>query len=169
VTTVPVQTTSAPVSSAPVVPTATTTTSTTTSTTIEPETTSTSSTTSTTEVPESTPEETQEVEQEQKVEEIVTDLDNIEDLSNEEVTELIESIAELELTDEQAQAIAEVLSSAPPEVKEEFEEEVNVFSGQFDNYIPNNSVVSVGTRRTLIATTASVAMVAAAPTPRRKQ
>jgi hypothetical protein len=166
VTTVPVQTTSAPVSSAPVVPTATTTTSTTTSTTIEPETTSTSSTTSTTEVPESTPEETQEVEQEQKVEEIVTDLDNIEDLSNEEVTELIESIAELELTDEQAEAIAEVLSSAPPEVKEEFEATVNVFSGQFDNYIPNNSVVSVGTRRSLIAAVGSVTAIAA--TPRRK-
>jgi hypothetical protein len=166
VTTVPVQTTSAPVSSAPVVPTATTTTSTTTSTTIEPETTSTSSTTSTTEVPESTPEETQEVEQEQKVEEIVTDLDNIEDLSNEEVTELIESIAELELTDEQAEAIAEVFSSAPPEVKEEFEATVNVFSGQFDNYIPNNSVVSVGTRRSLIAAVGSVTAIAA--TPRRK-
>lgn len=167
VTTVPVQSTNVPATSVPVTVQTTTPSSTIVSTTTDAPTTS-SSTTSTTEVPEPTPEETEETQQEETVKEIFTEINNIEELSEEQVTELIENIDSVELTDEQAEAIAEVLSSASPEIKAEFEATVNVFSGQFDNYIPNNSVVSVGTRRTLIATTASVAMVAAAPTPRRK-
>jgi len=83
------------------------------------------------------------------------------------VTNLIDGIATADLTDEEAEAVAIALSSAPEEVKALFEEEVNVFSGQFDSYIPIDSNVSVGARRTLIAATASVGMVAAA-TSRRK-
>ncbi len=167
-TTVPVQTTTAPATSAPAVVQTTTPSSTIVSTTTDAPTT-TSSTTSTTEVPESTPEEIEETQQEETIKEIFSEIDSIEDLSDEEVTQLIENIDSVELTDEQAEAIAEVLSSAPPEVKAQFEATVNVFSGQFANYVPNNSLVSVGTRRSLTATTASVAMVAAAPAPRRKQ
>ena len=166
-TTVPV-TTTVSVTTVTAATTSTSSTSTTTTTDVPATTTVAPSTTSTTEVPEPTAEEIEETQNEQAVKEILTEIEDIEELSDEEVTQLIENIDNTELTDEQAEAIAEVLSSAPPDVKAEFEATVNVFSGQFDNYVPNNSIVSVGTRRTLIATTASVAMVAAAPAPRRK-
>jgi len=80
--------------------------------------------------------------------------DNLEDLSSEEVSQLIENISESDLTDEQAEAIAEALSDAPIEVKEEFEDQINIFSGQFDVYVPIGSNINVGQRRVLIAATA---------------
>ncbi len=81
----------------------------------------------------------------------------------------MQEIADAELSDEEAALIAEVISQASPEIKREFEDTVDVFSGQFDTYVPLNSLVNVGTRRTLIAATAGVAMAASAPAPRRKQ
>jgi hypothetical protein len=113
-------------------------------------------------LPEPAPEENEEV----TAEEIIKELDDIENLTEQEVTNLIDGIVTADLTDEEAESIAIALSSAPEEVKALFEQEVNVFSGQFDSYIPIDSNVSVGTRRTLIATTAAVGMVAVAP--RRK-
>jgi hypothetical protein len=113
-------------------------------------------------LPEPTPIQDEEV----TAEEIIKELDDIENLTEQEVINLIDGIVTADLTDEEAESIAIALSSAPEEVKALFEQEVNVFSGQFDSYIPIDSNVSVGTRRTLIATTAAVGMVAVAP--RRK-
>jgi hypothetical protein len=84
------------------------------------------------------------------------------ELTNEEVSALIDSIDDTELTDEQAEAIAVALSDAPDDVKEEFEAQVDVFSGQFDSYVPLNSVVSVGQRRVVIAATATAVVMPAA-------
>lgn len=161
VTTVPV-TTNAPVESVPVGTTTTSSTSTTT--------TSEAPTESIPEqegpeptLPEPAPEENEEV----TAEEIIQELDDIENLTEEEVTNLIDGITNADLTDEEAEAIAIALSSAPEEVKALFEQEVDIFSGGFDSYIPNNSVVDVGTRRTLIAATGAMAMVAVTPSARR--
>lgn len=93
--------------------------------------------------------------------------DSLEDLTDEEVQNIIESINPEQLTDEQAEAIAEALSTAPDEVKESFEEEINVFGGQFDSYVPVGSAVPVGTRRVIVAASAAIA-AAPAPTARRK-
>lgn len=81
---------------------------------------------------------------------------DLETLSNEEVATLVESIANADLTDEQAEEIANALSSAPDDVKEAFEEEVNIFNGQFDAYVPLNSKITVGERRVLVVATATV-------------
>ena len=67
------------------------------------------------------------------------------------------------LDEETLEAVSEALSEAPAEVKEEFEAEVNVFSGSFDNYVPNGSKIDVGERRTLVAVTATISAAAAAP------
>lgn len=80
--------------------------------------------------------------------------ENLENLSSEEVSQLIENISESDLTDEQASAIAEALSDAPIEVKEEFEDQINIFGGQFDVYVPIGSNINVGQRRVLVAATA---------------
>jgi hypothetical protein len=167
VTTAPV-TTSVNVTVAPVVITTTSSTTSTTTTTDVPvgtTTTTSSSTPSTTVVPEPAPEETQEV----TAQEIIKELDDIENLTDEEVTNILQEIAGADLSDEEAALISEVISQAPPEIKREFEETVDIFSGQFDTYVPLNSLVNVGTRRTLIAATAGVAMAASAPSPRRRR
>jgi hypothetical protein len=67
------------------------------------------------------------------------------------------------LDEETLEAVSAALSEAPDEVKEEFESEVNVFEGSFDTYVPTGSKIDVGTRRTVVAVTASMSAVAAAP------
>ena len=116
-------------------------------------------------LPQPTPEEDEEV----SPEEIIKELDDLENLTDEEVTTILQGIADADLSDEEAALISEVISQASPEIKREFEETVDVFSGQFDTYVPLNSVINVGQRRTLIAATAGVAMAASAPSPRRRQ
>ena len=85
-------------------------------------------------------------------------------MTEEEITTLVEVIASTDLTDEQAEEIAQALSEAPVEVKQEFEAAVNVFGGQFDSYVPAGSNVPVRTRRALVAATAVVFALPAAPT-----
>jgi hypothetical protein len=74
------------------------------------------------------------------------------------------------LTPEQAQQIAEALSTAPDEVKQQFEETINVFDGQFDTYVPSGSTISVGARRAVVAVTAVTFMLPApVPTTRSRR
>jgi len=86
--------------------------------------------------------------------------DVLEELTDDQVEELISTIEPDELSEEQAYAIAEQLSNAPENVKAEFEDQINVFGGQFDNYVPIGSSISVGERRVVVAASA---MIAAAP------
>ena len=109
------------------------------------------------------------------------------DLSTEQATELVTDVALLSaVTPEQAQAIfkeiepaalsedmAEVIAEAlndpsvPTEVKEAFEEAINIFGNDgFSDYVPVDSVVSVAVRRTVIAGTAILVAIPA-PAVRR--
>jgi hypothetical protein len=54
--------------------------------------------------------------------------------------------------EEQTQVINE-LNNASEEVKKEFEDTVNIYSGEFDEYVPVGSVITVGERKVLIAAT----------------
>lgn len=76
-------------------------------------------------------------------------------LTPDEVANLVADIERAELTDEQAEQIAVALSAAPDKVKAAFENQINVFGGQFDVYVPMGSTVNVGTRRTLVAAAAA--------------
>jgi hypothetical protein len=89
------------------------------------------------------------------------------ELSDDQVTELIDAIVPNELSDEQASAISEALTDAPDDVKEEFQDQINVFGGQFDGYVPTGSAVSVSARRAIVAATA-VIFAMPAPVTRRK-
>lgn len=84
-----------------------------------------------------------------------------------EATEIFDAIIVDELTPEQAAEIIDAVQDAPPEVREAFEEEINVFDGTFDTYVPLGSNVSVSTRRTVTAATA--ALGATVPVANRKQ
>lgn len=80
------------------------------------------------------------------------------ELGPEQYEALIDAIAEADLTDEQAEAVAEAMSDAPEDVKEAFQESINVFSGQFDSYVPTGSKITVGERRVVVAVAATVAL-----------
>ena len=88
--------------------------------------------------------------------------DVLEELTDDQVEELISTIEPDELSEEQAYAIAEQLSNAPENVKAEFEDQINVFGGQFDNYVPIGSSISVGERRVVVAASAVIAAAPAA-------
>lgn len=89
------------------------------------------------------------------------------ELSDDQVAELIDSIVPEALSDEQAAALSEALSNAPDSVKEEFEQQINVFGGQFDTYVPTGSKVSVGARRVIVAA-AAASFATPVPTSSRK-
>ena len=91
------------------------------------------------------------------------------DATPEQVAAAIDVIAENldTLTESQLDAIVEVISVAPTEVKREFENEVNIFSAGLDNYVPADSKITVAERRVLVAVGA-VMVAAPAVVGRRK-
>lgn len=84
--------------------------------------------------------------------------DALEQLTSEQAIEVFESLDTDELTEEQAEQIVEAVQEAPTEVREAFEDEVNVFGGKFDNYVPLGSNISVGQRKVLVAASAVLFM-----------
>jgi hypothetical protein len=68
--------------------------------------------------------------------------------------------------DELVQVIAAV-QDAPQEIREVFEQEINVFGGAADTYVPVGSSVDVKTRRVIVVTTAF--MIAIPPVPTRRK
>ncbi len=84
--------------------------------------------------------------------------------------ETLETLPPLQnLTDTEAAVLVQQLNNAPRELKKQFEQQVNVFSGQFDNYIPADQKIPVGERRTLIAVTASLVTLGATAPSRKSR
>ena len=92
----------------------------------------------------------------------------LENVTADQATEIFATVDTGELTGEQAQAIVDAVQDAPTEVKEAFEEEINVFEGGFDSYVPTDSVISVGARRVVVAAT-TVSFVLPAPVVSRRR
>ena len=87
-----------------------------------------------------------------------------EQVTVEQISQIVESKAFDDLSDEQLTVLADIISDAPDEVKDEFESAVNVFDDPaLSAYVPKGSVISVGSRRVMIAVTA-VSMAMAVPT-----
>jgi len=59
-------------------------------------------------------------------------------------------------TQEALNEIVEVINNASDEVKEAFEQEINVFAGGTEQYVPSGSTITVEKRRTVIAVSAVV-------------
>lgn len=95
----------------------------------------------------------------ESVEEVVAAITNPEvvaNLTTEQAQELFESLDIEELSTEELTVLIEALQEAPDEVKEAFEESVNVFDEAFNNYVPSGSTISVAQRRTVIGATAVI-------------
>jgi hypothetical protein len=85
------------------------------------------------------------------------------DVSEDVIVDLVNSIDFENFSAEESIQIMETLSSAPDDVKEVFEKEVNIFSDDnFSTYVPTGSSINVAQRRVLIAAGATI-IVAAAP------
>jgi hypothetical protein len=69
-----------------------------------------------------------------------------------------------DLSPEQTEALIEAVQDAPLEIRETFEETVDIFKSGLDTYIPVGSNIPVGTRRTLVAIGAVLTML---PPPTR--
>lgn len=82
---------------------------------------------------------------------LVTSPDVIENLTPEQAAEVFNEVIVGQLTDEEAEKVVAAVQEAPKEVREAFEEEINVFGGKFDGYKPVGSQISVGERRVLVA------------------
>lgn len=75
----------------------------------------------------------------------------MESLSTAEATVLFAALDEESVTDDQAALIIQALDEAPDEVKEAFEENVNVFSGIWSSYKMVGQTITVAERVTLVA------------------
>jgi len=78
-----------------------------------------------------------------------------------QAVEIFESLNVAEISEEEKTAVTEAVQSAPLEVRQAFEETIDIFSDDFGDYVPLGSTVPVDTRRTLIAVAAGTATVAA--------
>jgi hypothetical protein len=97
---------------------------------------------------------------------VATNPEALATITAEEATEVFDAIVLDDLTDTQLEQLVEAVQDAPTEVRESFEEEIDIFgSGAVENYVPIGSTVPVKTRRALIAI-AAVAL--AAPAVKRR-
>lgn len=98
---------------------------------------------------------------------IATDAEALQEVTLEQAQEIFSELPLDTLTEEQLDALVEAVQDAPTEVREAFEEAINIFDGAVDSYVPVGSTVPISTRRLVIA---AGAMLAAAPVPsaRRK-
>jgi hypothetical protein len=91
---------------------------------------------------------------------------NLAETPIEEAQEYFESLDIGALSaDEVTELIAEV-QNAPVEVREAFEEAINIFGGEADNYVPLGSTVPIKTRRVIVVATA---FMIAMPSPSIKR
>jgi hypothetical protein len=78
--------------------------------------------------------------------------------------------AELDVTaldDEQEAALIEAVQAAPEEVRQAFEQQVDIFKEGLDDYVPVGSTIPVGQRRTIVAIGAAITAAGAATRMRR--
>lgn len=85
------------------------------------------------------------------------------DVTVEEVLVLIEDDNFDEISDDAKVVLAAALTEADDEVKDEFEESVNIFEDEsFNDYVAKDSNITTEERRTVVAATAAVAATAGA-------
>lgn len=86
---------------------------------------------------------------------IATSGEVLESITGDQATEIFATVPIGDISDAEAAALVEAVQDAPEEVKEAFEEEINIFAaGNVDTYVPLGSSIPVSTRRVLIAGTA---------------
>jgi len=101
----------------------------------------------------------------QQAEQLVASPEILSAVTPEQAQQLFEQVEETQLSESMAAVIAEALNdpSVSDEVKEVFEESINIFGNDgFATYVPTGSAVNVAVRRTIIAGTT---ILVALPSP----
>ena len=88
-------------------------------------------------------------------------------VSTEQAQQIFEALDVAELSDAQTEELIAAIESAPTEIREEFEDTIDIFGEGLDDYTPTGSNIPVGERRTLIAVTAGITLAAAGTRIRR--
>jgi hypothetical protein len=88
-------------------------------------------------------------------------------VSTEQAAQIFEALDVAELSDAQTEALISAVQDASTEIREEFEDTIDIFGEGLDTYVPTGSNIPVGERRTLIAVTAGITLAAAGTRIRR--
>jgi hypothetical protein len=106
-----------------------------------------------------------------QAEQLVAAVEVLSVITGEQAQELFQAIEPAQLSESMAAVISDSMNdpTVPDEVKEAFEETLNIFSNDgFATYVPLGSSVNVAVRRTIIAgTTILVALPSPAPARRK--
>jgi hypothetical protein len=94
-------------------------------------------------------------------------LATVNELTEDTASDLFAALDEDTLTPEEGAALAAAVQNAPVSIRALFEENVNIFAGATDSYIPLGSTVPVGTRRVIIITSGLLVAMPTATTRRR--
>jgi hypothetical protein len=86
--------------------------------------------------------------------ELATSEKVLESIDGDQASEIFAEIPVGELSTEEEAALVEAVTNAPEEVKNAFEETIDVYGEGLDDYVPVGSNVDVQSRRTLLAATA---------------
>ena len=92
---------------------------------------------------------------------LATSSDVLAVVSTEEAAQIFEALNVEKLTDAQTEQLIEAIESAPLEIREQFEDTIDIFGEGLDDYTPAGSNIPVGERRTLIAATVGISLAAA--------
>jgi hypothetical protein len=92
----------------------------------------------------------------------------IETVTVEQAAEVFAELEVADLDEEQVAALVAAVQSAPAEVREAFENQIDIFKEGLDDYVPVGSNVPVGTRRTLVAVGAAITAAGASSRMRQK-
>ena len=101
-----------------------------------------------------------------QAEELASNPDVLAVITEEQATEIFETIEAEQLDDTQIAELTAAIQDAPLAVQEAFENTIDIFGG-FDDYVPTGSNIPVGERRTLIAIAAGATLTAASTRMRR--
>jgi hypothetical protein len=82
-------------------------------------------------------------------------------ISEEQAETIFETLHVAALNEEQTTELIAAVQDAPTEVREAFEDKVDIFKNALDTYVPTGSKVPVGERRALVAIGAALATAAA--------
>ena len=101
-----------------------------------------------------------------QAEELASNPDVLAVITEEQATEIFETIEVEQLDDTQIAELTAAIQDAPLAVQVAFEATIDIFGG-FDDYVPTGSNIPVGERRTLIAIAAGATLTAASTRMRR--
>jgi hypothetical protein len=88
-------------------------------------------------------------------------------ITTEQAAQIFEALDVEQLSDAQTEELIAAVQDAPTEIREAFEDTIDIFGEGLDTYVPTGSNIPVGERRTLIAVTAGLTLAAAGTRIRR--